>query len=181
MLVCKGKQKFTSIFTFAHVIQAAIGNQQVKDLLAQPNFLIIDSLYDLPAETATNTPPDQYRNDVLDELGKLYAVYQTQPFNFKFGIPASCSYHECAGDGRDNLVYVQAAFAALKQFNDSHPGFICGNPQFKGIALWAYDYDATSHASTPVLPPSNNVMNFIKSQGSSILGCRLNGYGPVGQ
>lgn len=178
--VCQGKRKFVSVFTFASKIIAGLNGpygNDVRTLLSDKHFLVIDSLYDLPAASAINSTPDQYKNFVQAEVNQLVQALNIHPFKFKFGIPASCSFHECNDTGSgvpDNTQYVQYALEAINKAD------ICSkydnNNLFKGITLWAFDNETVTWAgkSYTIKPPHDNVRSLISESASDLVGCHLN-------
>ena len=176
---------YVSVFTFANRIAAGATGKyatQVKDLLKRPNFLVIDSLYDLPSDGAAKpdfTSLGKYKTEVNKEVQAVVSAAQKYHFNYKFGIPASCSFHECArelGNGTTQQQFVQEAMTALGQHN------VCGvtyngRNLFKGIAIWAFvvDNPIWEGEQYHILPPSNEVVNYMaKLNDQQVVGCNLN-------
>lgn len=187
--VCGDKQRYLSVFTFASKIASALSGQykdDVNDLLSRANFLVIDSLYDLPPGTNSYemTNPTQYKQFVIDEAEAMVALSEIYGINYKFAIPASCSFHECGPvSGKYSQVeYVKAAMEAIAHVNDPNgpnsSGRICASQHFKGIAIWAFDRNTVQWGPNTfhIQPPDQEVVNYLThSPGmSEMLGCSLN-------
>jgi hypothetical protein len=186
---CRGKKRFVSVFTFAARIERAV-EQKVADgkptaiakktmaLLARDNFLVIDSLYDLPGAEAVVSAPGgpgvslapgkNYYLNVKSEAEQMVALQKIYGFTYKFAIPASCSFHECdqstVAAGATQLMYVKAALNAVADVNNAGPGnpggmqgVICGNPKFKGLAIWAFNNHYVDNPIGSALLPSVHV------------------------
>ena len=179
--VCQGKRKFVSVFTFASKIKAGLNGPygaDVRTLLADDHFLVIDSLYDLPAASAVYSTPEQYKHFVEAEVNELMSALQMQQFNFKFGIPASCSFHECDDStpaSPNNKAYVKHAFEAMNKAD------VCaydrnGNHNFKGVALWAFDNETVHWGGKnyTIKIPNEAVRHYISNHASDVVGCSLN-------
>lgn len=169
---CRNKHRYVSVFTFASNLQAALlanGKEAVSELLSRDNFLVVDSLYDLPPGTTSPlmTDPLVYYQYVKEEVQAMLDLSDKYRFNFKFAIPASCSFHECATTGNQSHSqkdYAVAAINAIGEFSSR----ICNNPRFKGIAIWAFDYhNATWDGQQfDIKPPSMDVMNGLLQNGT---------------
>ena len=164
--ICSAKHRYVSVFTFAQVIEAAITNPNVEasmatlDLLQRDNFLVIDSLYDLPpgAPPATESMVsiNDYYQYVQDEVKKMVELGETHKFNYKFGIPASCSFHECEtvdGAVATQKQYVLAAINAIGKarvwLQNNKNIDMCNSKYFKGITIWTFNDDTvTFHGKT---------------------------------
>lgn len=178
--ICQDKDRFLSVFTFANKIidGATQANQPrreaVLNLLKQSNFEVIDSLYDIPPGTTQPSTPAQYKTYVKNEIESLVAAANIYNFNFKFGIPASCSFHEC--EPGNQVQYVQYALEALGAVNKQNPELVCNNPHFKGLAIWAFDFHDTTWEGRPISikPPEQAVVDYITQNASHVVGCPLN-------
>lgn len=158
---CRTKNRYLSIFTFAQWLGNPSQSPELAKLLKQPNFEVVDSLYDVPGDSATATPAE-YQKNVANEITTLMEVQKQAGFNVKFGLPASCSAHECGPNG-NNIDYINAVLKELGAHN------VCAlNKKFKGIGLWTFD-DAGKYQK-----PSADVMKAIQQNAASIIGCSLN-------
>ena len=169
---------YVSVFTFANrIVAGATGPyaSQVKELLKRPNFLVIDSLYDLTGEDG-NTPVNVYQTQVQNEVDATVSAARQYHFNYKFGIPTSCSFHECNLTTGNQIGYVQAAIQSLGK------GDVCnvsynGRNLFKGIALWAFVVDdpVWNGKQYSIRPPAEAVENYMSNlDDKSVVGCNLN-------
>ncbi|MDF1654501.1 MAG: Ig domain-containing protein [Coxiellaceae bacterium] len=198
--LCNTKHRFLSVFTFASKIQSAILNNNAMaaeatlDLLKRDNFMVVDSLYDLPPGTTSPqmTDPLVYFNYVKEEVRAMADLANQHKFNFKFAIPASCSFHECgttSGGAHKQVEYAVAAINAIGAINAEDPQKICNSPYFKGVAVWAFDvHDANWDGQLfKIRPPSEEVMHGLLKQGtmsvkgqtmktgiSHAIGCNIN-------
>ncbi|MDF1760202.1 MAG: Ig-like domain-containing protein [Coxiellaceae bacterium] len=198
--MCNTKHRFLSVFTFASKIQSAILNSNTAaaeatlELLKRDNFLVVDSLYDLPPGTTSPqmTDPLVYFNYVKEEVRAMVDLANHHKFNFKFAIPASCSFHECgtsSGGAHTQVEYAVAAINAIGAINAEDPQKICNSPYFKGVAVWAFDvHDATWDGQVfNIRPPSEAVMKALLESGtisikgqtmkkgiSEAIGCNIN-------
>lgn len=163
----KSKDRYTSIFTFANNVQKGIDHHPTKalKLLEKKNFLVIDSLYDI------TTDGSDYKQKVEAEVHKMVNLANEHHINFKFGIPASCSFHECGPNNAqgipNNLSYVKEALAAMKKYN------ACQSPYFKGVALWGFDNETVTWEGKQytIKSPSSEVVSWMTTNAMTAMGC----------
>lgn len=188
--LCQYKQRYVSVFTFATKIEQAIAGEykdDVKDLLSRDNFLVIDSLYDLPPGTnsPTMTPPQTYKQYVINEVEAMVALSELYGINYKFAIPASCSFHECGAiGGYSQRDYVAAAMEAIAYVNNhgspgrNGAGRICSSEHFKGIAIWAFDDNTVQWPphTFHIQKPGDLVVEYLTVNPGmqGVLGCPIN-------
>lgn len=176
---------YVSVFTFANRIKGGAEGpyaSQVQELLKRPNFLVIDSLYDLPSDGSAHpdfTSLSKYQTEVNKEVQAVVSAAQKYHFNYKFGIPTSCSFHECArelSDGTTQTQFVQAAMTALGTHHVCNVTYN-GHSLFKGIALWAFvvDFPLWEDHQYTIYPPSSEVANYMTQlDDNKVVGCELN-------
>ncbi|MDF1796672.1 MAG: Ig-like domain-containing protein [Coxiellaceae bacterium] len=178
LAMCKDKHRYVSVFTFASKIQSAVLNQNLpasdatQELLKRENFLVVDSLYDLPPGTTSKqmTDPATYYWYVKEEAQAMLDLSNRYKFNFKFAIPASCSFHECgttSGGKYKQKDYALAAINAIGAVNAENNNAICNSPYFKGVAVWAFDYHEAKWdgQNFSIIPPTNEVMDALLHHG----------------
>lgn len=185
--ICHGKVRYVSVFTFAQSIAKGLAKDAVNtknraalmELLQRDNFLVIDSLYDLPAGNVStgNNDAATYAQYAKDEVNQIVALSAEYGFNFKFGIPASCSFHEC-DTSQGQKAYVQASLEAIAASNKVASTNICDNPKFKGLAIWAFDNHVVDFKGTTfnIQPPTDDVVRLMTQNGGAagIIGCSMN-------
>ena len=131
-----------------------------------------------------STSLHHYKNVVKTEVHNLLVEANRYHFNFKFGIPASCSFHECARElhnGTTQRQFVEAAMDAIGQ-GKVHGKTACditynNGSLFKGISLWAFvvDNPIWEDEQYNILPPSDAVVNYMSTlDDDKVIGCKLN-------